>query len=50
MVEDSYKASYTPNPQHVRRFFEASNVLASTCGSEVEWYEKITGKALHWLE
>lgn len=50
MVEDSYKASYTPNPQHVRRFFEASNDLASACGNELEWYEKITEKALHWLE
>ena len=50
MVEDSYKASYTPNPSHVRRFFEASNNFANTCGSEVEWYEKIKDKALHWLE
>ncbi len=50
MVEDSYKASYTPNPSHVRSFFEASNNLANTCESEVEWYEKIKEKALHWLE
>ena len=50
MVEDSYKANYTPNPTHVRNFFEASNDFANTCGSEVEWYEKIKEKALHWLE
>ena len=50
MVEDSYKANYTPNPSHVRRFFEASNDFAKKCDSEVEWYEKIKEKALHWLE
>lgn len=50
MVEDSYKASYTPNPSHVRQFFESSNEYANICGSEVEWYEKIKEKALHWLE
>lgn len=50
MVEDSYKANYTPNPSHVRRFFEASNDFAKNCESEVEWYENIKEKALHWLE
>ena len=50
MVEDSYKASYTPNPSHVRRFLETSNEYAQTCNSEIEWYEKMKEKALHWLE
>ncbi len=50
MVEDSYKANYIPNPSHVRKFFEASNELAHKCSSEVEWYEQIKEKALHWLE
>lgn len=50
MVEDSYKASYTPNPSHVRRFFEASNEYAKTCNSEMEWYAKMKETALHWLE
>ncbi len=50
MVEDSYKASYTPNPDHVRRFFEASNEYAKNCKSEMDWYENIKEKALHWLE
>lgn len=50
MVEDSYKANYTPNSTHIRNFFEASNDLAKTCGSEIEWYEKIREKALHWLK
>lgn len=50
MVEDSYKANYTPNPSHVRRFFETSNELAKTSESERVWYEQIKEKALHWLE
>ena len=50
MVEDSYKASYTPNPSQVRSFFEASNEYAQKCESDMDWYEKIKEKALHWLE
>ena len=50
MVEDSYKASYVPNPSHVRSFFEASEVYANSCESDVAWYEKMKDKALHWLE
>ncbi len=50
MVEDSYKAGFTPNPEHVRLFFETSNQYAQTCQSEVDWYEKMKEKALHWLE
>lgn len=50
MVEDSYKASYTPNPSHVRSFLEASNEYAKTCESDMDWYERIKEKALHWLE
>ena len=49
MLEDSKKASYTPTPSHVRRFFETSNEYAKTCKDENEWYEKIKDKALHWL-
>lgn len=50
MVEDSYKASYTPQPQHVKHFFERSNELVETCENEQLWYEQITNEALHWLE
>lgn len=49
MVEDSYKASYTPQPQHVKHFFERSNELVETCENEQLWYEQITNEALHWL-
>ena len=50
MVEDSYKASYIPNPQQVQNFFEQSNVLASQYNNEKDWYSAITSAALNWLE
>ncbi len=49
MLEDSYKASYTPNPTQVRYFFEHSRELAKTCENEITWYEQIKEKALNWL-
>lgn len=49
MLDDSYAADYVPDPSHVRRFFESSEELANTCDSEVDWYSKITERALHWL-
>ena len=50
MLEDSFKASYTPNPQKVKSFFEYSKSIASESHSEQEWYNKIVEKALNWLE
>ncbi len=50
MVEDSYKADYTPTPSHIKKFFEMSKKLAKTCDNEQKWYEQIKEKALHWLE
>lgn len=49
MVEDSYHASYVPEPKHIQRFFERSNELASTMENEVDWYNGITAEALNWL-
>ena len=49
MVEDSYKASYTPQPQQVKRFFERSNEIAETSADEKMWYKEITNEALNWL-
>lgn len=49
MLEDSYKASYTPNPKQVRCFFEYSKELAKACKNEKIWYEQIQEKALNWL-
>ena len=50
MLEDSYKASYTPNPSQVRRFFEHSEELAKKCDNENTWYKHITEQALNWLD
>ena len=50
MVEDSYKTSYTPQPQQVKRFFEYSNEIAVTSTDEKTWFSKITNKALNWLD
>ena len=50
MIEDSYKVEFTPNPDHVKTFFECSNTIAMKAESEVEWYECMKNKALHWLE
>jgi hypothetical protein len=49
MVEDSHKAAYIPEPNHVQRFFERSNELASITNNERDWYEGITAEALNWL-
>jgi len=49
MVEDSYKASYTPQPNQVKRFFERSNEIAETSTDEKVWYKEITNEALNWL-
>jgi hypothetical protein len=50
MVTDSYKATYTPQPHQVKRFFDFSNELANTTNNELEWYNGIIQKALNWLE
>lgn len=49
MVEDSFKASYTPNPEQVKAFFEYSKETAASASSEQDWYQKMTQKALNWL-
>ena len=49
MMEDSYNASYVPEPRHIQRFFEHSNELANSTDNEIDWYNGITQKALNWL-
>ncbi len=49
MVEDSYKASYIPQPGQVKRIFERSNELVETCENEQIWFEQIKQEALNWL-
>lgn len=50
MVEDSYNASYIPEPRHIQRFFEQSNELANSTDNEVDWYNGVTQEALNWLK
>lgn len=49
MVEQSYRAGYTPNPEQVKRIFEYSLKQAEISSDENEWYEKVKEKALNWL-
>lgn len=49
MIEDSYKASYTPQPSQVKRLFERSGELADICEDEREWFEQLKQDALNWL-
>jgi hypothetical protein len=50
MLEDSYKASYIPQPYQIRRFFERSNEIATASNDEQIWYTRITEQALNWLK
>lgn len=50
MIDDSYKATYIPDSQQVKRLFERSNEIASESINEKEWYQGITETALNWLE
>lgn len=50
MVEDSYKASYLPNPGNIKAFFETSNILAQETNDERAWYKGMSEKAMNWLE
>ena len=49
MLEDSYKATYTPDSKMVRKLFDYSQQLAKTCDDEAEWFAKITDAAKDWL-
>jgi len=49
MVDDSYRASYLPKPSQVKKLFEYSETIASSCSSETEWYERIQQRAMNWL-
>lgn len=49
MLTDSYKAEYQPNPSQVRSLFDYSLKVAKQTDNEVDWYTKVTEKALNWL-
>ena len=50
MLEDSYKATYTPSPAKVRQFFEKSVEIANSGYDERHWFEEIKKEAASWLE
>ena len=49
MVEQSFRAGYTPNSEQIKALFEYSLQQAKESNDEKEWYEKIKAKALNWL-
>ena len=49
MVEQSFRAGYTPNSGQIKALFEYSLQQAKESNDEKEWYEKIKAKALNWL-
>ena len=49
MLEDSYKAAYTPSPTQVRKFFEMSAEVVKSSENEIEWIDQMKQAALNWL-
>lgn len=49
MVQDSYKASYTPQPKHVKALCKEAERLAKEVKDPSEWYSKLTDTAINWL-
>lgn len=49
MIDDSYKASYTPNPSHVEKLCREAERLALNSTDPDAWYENLTNIALDWL-
>lgn len=49
MLEDSYRANYTPNPMQVKRFFDMSREIANSGCDEQQWFNEIKKTAIDWL-
>lgn len=49
MVLDSKKASYVPEPRHIKAMFDAAKELRETAANEVEWFEQVNDMARNWL-
>lgn len=49
MVDDSYKASYIPNPSHVEALCKKAEKLALESVDSNVWFTKLTDAALNWL-
>jgi len=50
MIEDSYKSSYSPTPNHIKTFFDDVIHLANDSSNESTWFEAVKDRALHWLD
>lgn len=50
MVDDSYKASYTPNPTHVEALCKQAEKLAWEISDPSAWHTALTEVALEWLK
>lgn len=49
MIQDSFKASYTPQPSQVENLCKLSEELAAKTNSPDDWYKQIIDNALDWL-
>ena len=49
MVLDSKKASYVPEPKHIKAFIDKVISLAAEAADEIDWFEKTKWAALNWL-
>lgn len=49
MLEDSYKATYTPSSKQLHKFFKEASNLASIAPNEAEWYAGVKELAVNWL-
>ena len=49
MVVDSRKATYVPEPKHIKALFDKARELRETAQNEVEWFEQVNEAALDWL-
>lgn len=50
MVDDSYKASYVPNPTQVEALCKKAEKLALESVDPTAWYQNLTETALNWLK
>ena len=49
MLDDSYKATYTPSSQQLHKFFKEASKLASVAPNETVWYNGVKELAINWL-
>lgn len=50
MLDDSFKAKYTPDQNQVKSIFTFSKEYAMKATGEQDWYNAVLQKALTWLD